>query len=633
MSDEGIRGGPVREPQAGMTGRLRKVHRGHGTGLLSLVVASVLSSTGCQLPPVVTQKPSTPRAGDPSTSSLPDPRAQERPAHGSAATTYQAGTGLTRSGSAVADAGGPPRFQIPEIYLALMRDPDETWLRTLLTPERDPRTGNWRMVAKTRPDLQDRAPSLDAASYMGVGGRAITLAGVQIAGCTYGNTRLNFWFGQRPALDAAAIEAIPERYVPMADVAIRHCPDQLGEALRLALGPDAGVRIAAAKAAQRERDEQRHRADRARVDAARVELARWKDGAAALEPARVAALWQAIDRAIKAEEARGTHVQERPASAMSAPTEAFVARMRREVYPPLLQLSRGAVAQASGIPEGQAGRAAFDRWDRGAGGLAMNAIGRLQRLWPAGWWHIESMRAIEADLRRVYAEQLRDKGLFDASMRDRVVQALVQRRLEAGRRVEPPQALVAATVTGRIVFLRPGELAAYRLGQDIGAGLRGLGQAVGQAGQVRRMVGDLDKRLAGARRAFWSCWEARCADIAGRWVDYSQALREKDWYYLSQEMIDTANHAVHGARGAQMTELFQTLAGLRTVDGGPRLSCMGPFNRLVVRAQEFVQQKLMRNPFDFGAIAAFSDELLASDEQRDYQVCRDAMEMAMRPRS
>lgn len=466
------------------------------------------------------------------------------------------------------------------------------------------------------------------------GGREVAIPGAQVAGCHYGLRTVNFWLQRRPELDAAAIEHLPTAHQMLADVAIARCPDRLADALQLAVGPDFEARIAAAKDAERARDAEEDRKSRSRADAERVARTRWKEGATALPAARVTTLWQTIDKVLKAEEARGAPLRERPASAVSASTQAFATRMRRDLVPPLLELARSGFAQGRSLAAGETGRAAFEQWDRGGAGLAMTAIGRLQRLWPAGWWDVELVSTIEADLERIYTEQLRDKGLFDTATRGRVLQALEQRRAEAAARTDPPQALASTgnATTTRVVFLRPGELAAYRIGQDIGKGLRGLGQAAGKAGQVRQMVTDLDKRLVATRRAFWSCWEARCAEVGGRWVDYSQALREKDWYHLNQEIIDTANQVIHGSRGSQMTELFQALAGLREIDGGPLLSCEQPFGRLTVRIQTFVQQKLMRNPFDFGAIAGFSDELLSSPEQRDYQACRDAVEMAMRPR-
>lgn len=513
------------------------------------------------------------------------------------------------------DAQGARRFTVSPLALARFLDGDQR--EKLLS-------------ARSNPD-----PTRVPASYNPGGpggGREIAIPGAQVAGCHYGLRTVNFWLQRRPELDAAAIEHLPSAHQMLADVAIARCPERLADALRLAVGPDFEARIAAAKDAERARDAENDRKSRARADSDRAARSRWKDGATALPPARVAALWLTVDRVLKAEEARGSPIREQPASAMSAPTQAFATRMRRDLYPPLLELARSGFAQGRSLAAGEPGRAAFEQWDRGGAGLAMTAIGRLQRLWPAGWWDVELVASIEADLRRIYTDQLRDKGLFDAATRGRVLQALEQRRAEASVRTSPPQALASTVTTTRVVFLRPGELAAYRIGQDIGRGLRGLGQAAGKAGQVRQMVADLDKQLAATRRGFWTCWEARCADVGARWVDYSQALREKDWYHLNQTIIDTANQVVHGSRGNQMTELFQALAGLRQIDGGPLVSCEQPFGRLTVRIQTFVQQKLMRNPFDFGAIAGFSDELLASPEQRDYQACRDAVEMAMRPR-
>lgn len=581
-------------------------------------VALLAGLAGCQTVPRAAQ------ASRPTADSRPVPRPVAASAGPSTRASVPAaappGSAVpTRAPAPAADSLGPPRFVFNQLTLARLLD-----------------GGQRDKLLSTRAS-SDRQPSRVAARYNpggAGGGREVAIAGAQVAGCHYGLRTINFWLQQRPVLDAAAIEHIPQSHGPMADVAITLCPDRLADALQLAVGPDFEARITAAQAAERARDAEKDRDDRSRAEGERAARARWKDGATVLAAARVATLWQTVDRALKAEEARGIRIRERPASVVSAPTQAFATRMRRDLYPSLLELARSGFAQGRALAVGEAGRAAFEQWDRGGAGLAMNAIGRLQRLWPAGWWDVELVGAIEADLERIYIDQLRDKGLFDAATRGRVLQALEQRRAEAASRVDPPQALAAKSTPGstRVVFLRPGELAAYRIGQDIGNGLRGLGQAAGKAGQVRQMVGDLDQRLAATRRAFWSCWETRCAEVGGRWVDYSQALREKDWYHLSQEMIDTANHVIHGARGRQMTELFQALAGLREIDGGPLLSCQQTFDRLKVRIQVFVQQKLVRNPFDFGAIAGFADELLASPEQRDYQACRDAAEMAMRPR-
>lgn len=579
-----------------------------GVAVLLLPLAGL---TGCQTSPGAPRAPETTAGGRPAPRPLAAGTSPDnRPSVPAGAT----------AAAPSADTLGPSRFVFNQPTLARMlgdRQRDKQ-LSTRSTPDRQP----------------SRVPARYNSGGAG-GGREVAIPGAQVATCHYGLAAVNFWLQQRPVLDAAAIEHIPQSHWPMADVAITLCPERLGDALRLAVGPDFEARIAAAKDAERAREAEEARKARSGADGERAVRARWKDGATALPTDRVATLWQTVDRVLKSEEARGAPIRERPASAVSAPTQDFAARMRRDLYPPLLELARSGYAQSRLLAAGESGRAAFEQWDRGGAGLAMTAIGRLQRLWPAGWWDVELVATIEADLERIYTDQLRDKGLFDAATRDRVLRALQQRRVEPVARADPPQALAStgSPMTPRVVFLRPGELAAYRVGQDIGKGLRGLGQAAGKAGQVRQMVTDLDKQLVATRRAFWSCWEARCAEVGARWIDYSLALREKDWYHLSQEIIDTANQVVHSSRGNQMTELFQSLAGLRQIDGGPLLPCEQPFGRLTVRIQTFVQRKLMHNPFDFGAIAGFSDELLASPEQRDYQACRDAVEMAMRPRN
>jgi hypothetical protein len=583
--------------------------------LIAALVPLLANLTGCQ---------SVPSGANPSRSTV-DNRQLHRPAPtihstGRVPAPAEMRPASDASGPAKAiDTLDPPRFAFSQLTLSRLM-------------------GNGRrdklLATRTNPD---RRPSVVAAHYNPGGpggGREVSIPGAQVAVCHYGTTTLNFWLIRRPILDATAIENVPQSHWPMVDVAITQCPDRLADALQLAIGPDFEARIAAAQAAERSRDAEQDSDNRSGFNAERAARARWKEGATVLPTTRVATLWQTVDRVLKAEEARGASIRERPASAVSAPTQAFATRMRRDLYPPLLELARSGFAQSRLLGAGEASRTAFDQWDRGGAGLAMTAIGRLQRLWPAGWWDVELVAAIEADLERVYTVQLRDKGLFDTAARGRVLHALERRRADAASHIDPPQALAStgSSTSTRLVFLRPGELTAYRIGQDIGKGLRGLGQAAGKAGQVRQMVIDLDKRLVATRRDFWSCWETHCTDVGGRWLDYSQALREKDWYHLNQEIIDTANQVIHGSRGTQVTEMFRALAGLREIDGGPLLSCEQPFDRLTARVQVFVQQKLMRNPFDFGAIASFSDELLVSPEQRDYQACRDTLEMAMRPR-
>jgi hypothetical protein len=590
--------------------------------------------TACKAPP--TQTPAAARADTRAASNAgaAPPSARARATAQAAPAPAPEAPGLA---AAEEPSAAPPRFSIADVWLARMRDrPMDTLQKGLMHAQRDPRTGRWQTVPKPSPTARDREPDVGGAAYELPGGKAVVLPGARIANCYYSDitTRIVFWHRQRPALDADALKYLPERYAPMADVAITQCPDRLGDALRLVLGPGFEARLAQAQANEQAKEAQEARAKDTRADAARNERQRWKQGATVLPVPRVAELARQIDGLLKPYETRKIRITEQPASRNTPATEAFAAAMKKELFPRLLELARSGYAQAQGIGRGEAGRAAFEQWERGAAGLAMSAIGRLQRLWPAGWWDVETVGAIENDLGRQYAAQLEDKSLFDAGMRTRVLQALERRRADASRKVEPPEAVSppAATTVTRVVFLRPGELAAYKIGQDIGAGLRGLAKAAEARAKAQRMIAELAETLARSRKAFWSCWATRCAELGERYVEYSQALREKDWYYLTQHMIDAALSATARPGEGPMVDVFKTVLGQREVDGGPLVSCQMEFDRWVAPVYDQVRQHLMRNPFDFVGIAAFADKLQFGDEQRKYQRCRDATELAMRPR-
>lgn len=554
----------------------------------------------------------------PSTVTRPPPdRAAAIGADESAATTT-AGGGLS----------GAPRFSpTDEMLIAMGQHPRDLPLRSLLQPGRNP-----QRLLKAQPTAQDYQPSsVRSATYAGPDGRHVEVAQGQIAECAYERELVHFWFRVRPDLPPAVLTGVSDARRSLFDAAVTQCPATIGAALHAGLGDGVDQRIEQARSAFKEKWDRLDAQSQARRDAEVNARTRWKDGAAVLQPARVAELQRRIDNGLKQLEAATPVLNEQPASRNTPPAEALKTRVSRELHPLLLELAKSAWAEARALPAGEAGRAAFDAWDRGAAGAVMSSIGRLQRLWPDGWWSLDLVGAIEADLSRLYEAQLADKPVLDGRARQQVAQALAQRRIAAdSARAEPPQALAAAPAgVKRVVFLTPGELAAYRIGQDIGRGMKDALQARAKAQQA---VEDLDRNLKQSRGAFWSCWQRRCPEIADRYLDYSRWLKEKDWYQLTRYAIEASVATYSSPKDPGMAQMLSAFMGLRTVDRGPQPSCQKAFDRWIAPVGTFVQTTLRRNPFDIAGIQAFSDRLLGGPEHLAYQSCRDAMEFVYRPR-
>ena len=569
--------------------------------------------------------------GRPTQQPEPPPRQTARPAADRPAPAGQPATPPVAASVAEADpsagargVAGPPRFELPDmVVLGLAKQPRDLPLRSLA--QRGSRT---QATPRPRPTPADLQPTeVQTAGYFGPNSQYIQVPQAQWADCTYGSSeRIYFWHRVRPDLPPAVLAQLRENRPDLADVALSQCPPTLGEAMQLALAGAVDARL--------ERARQAERAGEARSQAAQddrqVARGRWKDGATVRPAAQVADLRRRVESVLRQIEATTPVLNERPASRNTPPAEALKTRFTREVHPPLQDLARSAWAEGQSLPAGEAGRPAFDAWDRGAAGSVMSIVGRLQRLWPDGWWSLDLLGAFEADLSRLYQAQLADKPVLDAKARQQLAQALSQRRA-ASTRAEMPQALAEApSGPKRVLFLTPGEMAAHQIGKDIGRGMKDALQARAKAQQA---VEDLDRNLRQSRSAFWACWQRRCPEMPDLYLEYSRWLKEKDWYQLTRYSLEAVVEMYSTPRDPGMSQMLGAFMGLRTIDRGPSPSCQQAFDRWIAPVGTFVQTTLRRNPFDMAGIQAFSERLLGAPEHGAYQSCRDAMEFVYRPRA
>lgn len=469
------------------------------------------------------------------------------------------------------------------------------------------------------------------------GGRALgPITGFGYALCVYGRRedRFNvrqfaFWLHHRPVDDITMLRDWDKGWLRRYDIAIDQCPTTLAGAMEAIYGPDARQQAAALAA-----DPARHG-----TGPAPDPNPGWLEGAQAQSAAADAALAATLDREIAALESpeRGPEMLDR-----------FTRAMAETIRPGIETLARSAHVQAQSIPKTEAGRAAFEAWDRGVGGAALSAVRRVSALlqrnadrkrtlggdrtdfvrdrnaarWEAAREASAYLGPIAGDLYALYRAQLDARGVFAPELQRQMLAALKVEPAETQawrRRLEVPTASRRSDDGPDLMTLD--EMAAAEFGRAMGQAAGGF---IAAAVQLKVARDELDHRIRSTRTAFWSCLDSRCADAPARYLAYSKALRDKDIYYLVKP-------AVMGQAGGGMLSFVDEMISesLGAVDGGPdRKGCSAARGA----ASHEIWQQLDQWPGSRAESEALVARYLLSPPYLAWQRCRDQMEFIERPR-
>ncbi len=475
----------------------------------------------------------------------------------------------------------------------------------------------------------------------------VGIAGYQIISCFYrpgkqfGELMRSFWKGSRPQLTDEMLAYFQNNENLLADVAVEACPASAHDALALEYGDRdyQGRRSVAIKIREKklpytaERDARKAYADhanaeRAAGDKARAEAAAtWRIGAVAITAGEAASLREKITERLS----RIPRSEGRDSTRLA--TDA--ASLAQELTPSMARLIGSAYVQAGAIPAGPKGRAAFDRWDRGEGGRAVALINQLALAWPHEQPMAPEIGNMVRDLMGLYYEQLDDKGTIDPGFMARIeAQLPALRAKDAADRQARDSAEAEAKAkaersrTTTIIFLTPGEAAAYSLGSAAG---KAVGSVVSGRAEIAATFSTIERELRESRKTFWQCYAQNCADPAPSYLLFSKRLKDKDFSIFSYFFYPAVLQKVSpSSRGDN--QKYLAAMNFRIVEDHEIFGCNDPYSAWQAQTMAAVQKMSIRSMFDPAAQARMAQELAFGPEFAAVQRCRDRMEFAFRPR-
>ncbi|SEO42733.1 hypothetical protein SAMN05216404_12132 [Nitrosospira multiformis] len=319
----------------------------------------------------------------------------------------------------------------------------------------------------------------------------------------------------------------------------------------------------------------------------------------------------------------------------------------KEFTPRLRELAASALAQYDRLPsQGRLRAEALEELDEGAGGAALVLAWRWLRIpdkkrsapitlgmmleneqermsWQNAFYTTDPVDTVFQRLGQhfgsIRAYNPPSKARIDTSALKAYISA--KPASKSSKRGAAPVVNSTAPSTITYYFGTPGMIAAARIGADVG---RGVGEAASilVAAYMKSQLQDTQVRKA--RERFWSCHYQRCPEYAQVYMEYSEALLQKDVLYFN-------GYVAAKALPLMQNGFLQKIGspGLGYIDGGIIHGCWGDY--------ETAAKKLMEK-----VIAAQQDEavrsedsmvgFLQSDSFQRWQQCRDSAEMAMRPR-
>ncbi len=453
-----------------------------------------------------------------------------------------------------------------------------------------------KLVAEHEGDAQRVAPLTHSGTErLKTPARMQAFSGLR---CTYGSEARSvmFWQGERSLVPGLAptrdtnnmsdgdtfIRIAAEQR--MVDVGVDACPASWGAALEVVHGPKAWQQVAKNRTAY----EAEIAADAQREERRRQREEQWQQQMAVIENREAAACAKTMPAltakgALLTEEDIQLTCQVRVGLAVLEARrgysgDVYVQIVNSRIITPLRELVGRALATSKRLHSSKPSWNEFDRWDRGVGGQAMDALIRLY-----DWASINNaaqersksllqdiqdrssnssgynpvgatpeVMAMYKQMLQSYQTLVQQAGMLDPAWHRQALLSMAQTYHPPGGSA-PARPATPSTVTtfstSRTVFMTPGQYMAASIGQDIGQALGAIIQLVKMAEEARAKAISAAHGLANHRHAFWTCYAERCGDSGMAFGSYMDAMARAEFHELilspgfPMENRDSVNNA------------------------------------------------------------------------------------------